>query len=167
RTSMQTTCTQACTRAVAAIIAFGAILWAATVATPSAQAQTATSNELQRSVGVYAYAMAGKSGAARGEGLYYSKCWCCHNDYARAAGSPARALKDIFKRANLVTGEPVNDETVASHIRKGSPQMPSFGTTLKDADVADLIAYLHDGCCYEEAKPPRNPWYRSTPQNSP
>src|SRR5262249_12158784 len=65
------------------------------------------------------------------------------------------------------TGEPVNDGTVADHIRKGSPQMPSFGTTLKDADVADLVAYLHEGCCYEETKPPRNPWYRATTQNSP
>src|SRR5215831_5012349 len=131
----------ACTRAIAAIITFGAIAWGATVVTPSAQAQTATSNELQRSVGVYAYAMAAKSGAARGEVLYYYKCWFCHNDYARTAGSPAPALKGIFKRAIMVTGEPVNDEAVASHIRKGSPQMPSFGTTLKDADVSDIVAY--------------------------
>src|SRR5262249_2352716 len=156
-----------CTRAVVTIIAFGTISWGATIATPSAQAQTAASNELQRSVGVYAYAMAGKSGAARGEVLYYYKCWVCHNDYARAADSPAPTLKDIFKRANLITGVPVNDATVAEHIRKGSPQMPSFGTTLKDAHVADLTAYLHDGCCYEETKPPRNPWYRATQQNSP
>src|SRR5262245_1867097 len=155
-----------CTRAVMAIIAFGAISWHATVATPSAHAQTAASNELQRSVGVYAYAQAGKGGPARGEVLYYYKCWFCHNDYARAAGSPAPTLKDIFKRENLVTGEPVNDETVANHIRKGSPQMPAFGTTLKDADVADLIAYLRNGCCYEEGKPPRNPWYRASAQNS-
>ena len=60
----------ACTRAIAAIITFGAIAWGATVVTPSAQAQTA-SNELQRSVGVYAYAQAGKGGPARGEVLYY------------------------------------------------------------------------------------------------
>jgi virginiamycin B lyase len=153
-----------CTRAVVTIIAFATISW---VATSSASAQTTASNELQRSTGVYAYAMAAKSGAVRGEVLYYYKCWFCHNDYARAAGSPAPALKDIFKRANLVTGEPVNDETVANHIRKGSPQMPSFGTTLKDADVGDLIAYLHNGCCYEETKPPQNPWYRATLQNSP
>src|SRR5689334_3995973 len=95
RTSMQITCT----RAVATIIAFAIISWAATLATSSASAQTTASNELQRSTGVYAYAMAGKSGAVRGEVLYYYKCWFCHNDYARAAGSPAPALKDIFKRA--------------------------------------------------------------------
>src|SRR5262245_44810279 len=111
---MQITCTRA---VVAAIITLFAISCGATVALPSAQAQTAASNELQRSVGVYAYAMAGKSGATRGEVLYYYKCWICHNDYARAAGSPAPTLKDIFKRANLVSGEPVNDATVADHIR--------------------------------------------------
>src|SRR3954468_21151548 len=41
----------------------------------------------------------------------------CHNDYTRAAGSPAPTLKDIFKRANLITGDPVSDETVAKQIR--------------------------------------------------
>src|SRR5262245_41712999 len=78
RTSMQITCS----RAVVAIIAFATISLAATLSTSSASAQTAASNELQRSTGVYAYAMAGKSGAARGEVLYYYKCWFCHNDYA-------------------------------------------------------------------------------------
>ena len=57
--------------------------------------------ELQRSVQVYGYNMAGKSGAARGEVLYYYKCWFCHNDFARAAGSPAPGLKDIFKRTTM------------------------------------------------------------------
>jgi streptogramin lyase len=111
--------------------------------------------------------MAGKSGAARGEVIYYYKCWNCHNDYTRAAGSPAPTLKGIFNRANLVTGDPVNDETVAKQIRQGSAQMPAFGTTLKDADIADVLAYLHSGCCWEETKPPANPWYRANAQNSP
>src|SRR5205807_2160290 len=100
----------------------------------------APSNELQRSVEVYNYNMAGKSGATRGEVIYYYKCWNCHNDYTHAAGSPAPTLKGIFSRANLVTGDPVNDDTVAKQIRQGSAQMPAFGTTLKDADVADIIA---------------------------
>ena len=163
------------TRDVAAVIAVGAFGYGAYLAIVSAQAQApaaqpaavAASNDLQRSVQVYEYSMAAKSGATRGEVIYYYKCWICHNDYAREAGSPAPALKDIFKRTTLVTGDPVNDDTVANHIRKGSPQMPAFGTALKDADIADLIAYLHNGCCYEETKPPLNPWYRATAQNSP
>ena len=99
--------------------------------------------------------------------IYYYKCWNCHNDYTRAAGSPAPTLKGVFSRTTLVTGDPVNDENVAKQIRNGSPQMPSFGTTLKDADIADLLAYLHNGCCYEETNPPVNPWYRANAQNSP
>src|ERR1700674_716962 len=165
------------TRAVAAVFAFGIIFYGTGLAirgahaqVPAAQAhtpQSVTSNDLQRSVEVYGYNAAAASGATRGEVIYYYKCWNCHNDYTRAAGSPAPALKDIFKRTMLVTGDPVSDATVAKQIRNGSPQMPAFGTALKDADIADLLAYLHNGCCYEETKPPVNPWYRATVQNSP
>jgi len=153
----------------AAVFAFVNICWGAGLALAQAQApaQPAVSNDLQRSVEIYSYNHAAKSGPVRGEVLYYYKCWPCHNDYTRAAGSPAPTLKGIFERATLVTGDPVNDENVAKQIRNGSPQMPSFGTTLKDADVADLIAYMHNGCCYEETRPPANPWYRANAQNSP
>jgi len=162
------------TRAVTAIIAIGTVWYAASLAignaqapAPAAQPVAAASNDLQRSVEVYGYNAAAKSGATRGEVIYYYKCWNCHNDYTRAAGSPAPSLKDIFKRTQLVTGDPINDATVAKQIRNGSPQMPAFGTALKDADVADLLAYLHNGCCYEETHPPVNPWYRANAQNSP
>jgi len=159
-------------RAVASAFAVATIVFGASLAIGIAQAQTpapasaAASNDLQRAVEVVGYNVAGKSGAARGEVLYYYKCWNCHNDYTRAAGSPAPSLKDIFQRTILVTGDPVNDATVAKQIRSGSPQMPGFGTALKDADIADLLAYLHGSCCYEETKPPVNPWYRASAQNS-
>src|SRR5438132_290078 len=144
-----------CTRAVTAIIAIGAVWYGACLAIGSTQAQAqaqpaaaAASNDLQRSVEVYGYNAAAKSGATRGEVIYYYKCWICHNDYARAAGSPAPTLKGIFSRTTLVTGEAVSDDTVAKQIRSGSPQMPAFGTALKNADIADLLAYLRSGCCY-------------------
>ena len=163
------------TLAVTAVIASGAVWYGASFAISNAWAQaptpaaqpSAASNDLQRSVEVFGYNAAAKSGATRGEVIYYYKCWNCHNDYTRAAGSPAPTLKGIFSRANLVTGDPVNDDTVANQIRKGSAQMPAFGTALKDADIADLLAYLHNACCYEETNPPANPWYRATAQNSP
>jgi mono/diheme cytochrome c family protein len=152
-------------------IAIGTIWCAAGLAVRSAEAQQAqagaASNDLQRAVEVFGYNVAAKSGATRGEVIYYYKCWNCHNDYTRAAGSPAPTLKGIFTRATLVTGDPVNDENVAKQIRNGSAQMPSFGTALKDADIVDLLTYLHNGCCYEETKPPINPWYRANAQNSP
>jgi streptogramin lyase/mono/diheme cytochrome c family protein len=160
------------TRAVAAVFAIGTIFCGASLGVAQAQAPapqsagTAASNDLQRSVKVYGYNAAATSGATRGEVIYYYKCWNCHNDYTRAAGSPAPTLKGVFSRTTLVTGDPVNDETVARQIRNGSPQMPAFGTALKDADIADLLAYLHNGCCYEETRPPVNPWYRASAQNS-
>jgi len=161
------------TPAVAAAIVIAAVGYGACLGIGNAQTQApaaqpaAVSNDLQRSVEVYGYDAAGKSGGVRGEVIYYYKCWVCHNDYARAAGSPAPTLKDIFTRAKLWNGDPVNDETVANQIRNGNPLMPTFSTTLKDADIADVLAYLHDGCCYEETNPPVNPWYRATAQNSP
>ena len=139
--------------------------------TSLAQAQTsapaAATNDLQRPFKIYNYDVAATSGTPRGEVIYYYKCWVCHNDYTIAAGSPAPTLKDLFKHAQLRTGDPVNDTTVANQIRNGSAQMPAFGSFLKDNDIVDLLAYLHDKCCYEETNPPKNPWYRATPANSP
>ena len=133
------------------ILADSAILALAILVAPSianlAQAQTgapaAATNALQRSVEIYNYNVVGTSGAQRGEVIFYYKCWVCHNDYTIAAGSPAPTLKDVFKRAQLRTGEPVNDTSVANQIRNGSAQMPAFGSFLKDNDIADLLAH---GC---------------------
>ena len=73
----------------AAVFAFVNICWGASLALAQAPAQPAVSNDLQRSVEIYSYNHAAKSGPVRGEVLYYYKCWPCHNDYTRAAGSPA------------------------------------------------------------------------------
>src|SRR5260370_18059093 len=160
-------------RAVAAVFVIGTTFYAASLGVAQAQtpapqsAATAASNDLQRSVKVYGYNAAATSGATRGEVIYYYKCWNCHNDYTRAAGSPAPTLKGVFSRTTLVTGDPVNDETVARQIRNGSPQIPALAAPLKAADTADLLAYLHNGGCYEATPPPVNPWYRANAQNSP
>src|SRR5215831_20057380 len=138
----------------------------ASLAQAETNAPAAATNDLQRSFEVYNYNVAATSGAQRGEVIYYYKCWICHNDYTIAAGSPAPTLKDLFKRTQLRTGEAVNNTTVANQIRNGSPQMPAFGSFLKDNDIADLLGYLHDKCCYEENNPPKNPWYRATAANS-
>jgi len=47
-----------------------------------------SNNDLQRSVEIYSYRVAAKSGAARGEVIYYYKCWVCHNSYTRAPDHP-------------------------------------------------------------------------------
>ena len=126
----------------------------------------AGSNEMQRALAIDQYRIAGPSGAARGEVIYYYKCWFCHNDYTRAAGTSAPTLKDIFNRPRLVSGQPVNEETVSQQIRNGSNGMPGFRHSLTDTDIADLVSYLRDRCCYEETGAPPNPWYKASASNT-
>ena len=68
---------------------------------------------LQRSAEILYFRRMAESGPDRGKEIYFFKCWVCHNAYTRAAGSPAPTLKELFKRPVLLSGKPVNDETVA------------------------------------------------------
>ena len=115
-------------------------------------------DDLQRSLRLDTYKIMADSGPARGENIYFYKCWMCHNQYTKSAP----LLKDLFQRANLTSGDPVNDENVTAKIKEGGPGMPAFRTSLSDADIADLRAYFHSGkCCVEGENPPANPWYRA------
>lgn len=114
----------------------------------------------QRSAEIYNLSMAATSGPKRGEEIYYFKCWMCHNNYTIKAGTPAPSLKGLFERSALITGEPVNDQTVAENIREGEGMMPAYRYALTDADIADLISYFRDKtCCYDAQEPPANPRY--------
>jgi virginiamycin B lyase len=123
--------------------------------TPSKDMAT---DDLQRSISLDTYKLLADSGAARGENIYFYKCWMCHNKYAK--GGPY--LKDLYQREKLALGGPVNDTTVTQVIKEGGPGMPAFGTTLSDSDMEDLRAYFRSGkCCVEGENPPPNPWYRA------
>lgn len=130
----------------------------AQAASPQAGAEKpAPKDDYQRSTEIYTYQTTAKSGPQRGEELYYYKCWMCHNQFAKTGPQ----LKDLFKRPTFATSDDsVNDQTVGDKIRKGGPGMPAFGTTLKAADVADLLAYIKQGCCFDSENPPPNPRYR-------
>ena len=100
--------------------------------TPSRE-QTASGSvtgayDLQRSIRIERYNVAGTNGPARGETLYYYKCWMCHNQYTQSAPP----LKDLYQRPRLLSGEPVNDGTVASQIQTDGPKLPK----------ADRLAFL-------------------------
>jgi streptogramin lyase/mono/diheme cytochrome c family protein len=145
-----------------ALFAVGAITWsgiAKAAPKPKAAASAEISeDDLQRSLRLDTYRIVADSGAARGEVIYAYKCWMCHNRYTQ--GGPY--LKDLFERQQLVSGPPVNDETVAAKIKEGSPLMPAFRTSLSDSDIADLVAYIRSGkCCVEGENPPANPWYQA------
>src|SRR6202163_4363934 len=118
-------------------------------------------DDLQRSIKLDTYTLDAESGAARGENIYFYKCWMCHNRYAKTGPY----LKDLYQRENLMSGDPVSDDAVTAKIKEGGPGMPSFRTSLSDSDIADLRAYFHSAkCCVEGENPPANPWYRAETQ---
>ena len=55
----------------------------------------------------------------------------------------------------------VTDQTIGDKIRNGGPGMPSYRTTFSDADLADVISYLKEKCCWEGEEPPPSPRYRA------
>jgi len=98
------------------------------------------------------------SGVARGETIYFYKCWMCHQEVASQgdmSGLVGPPLKDLFTSA-------MTDDVVAAKIKTGGPRMPAFRDTFTDADVADLVSYLRSPtCCYENQEPPQNPHYQA------
>jgi mono/diheme cytochrome c family protein len=115
-------------------------------------------DDYQRSARLDTYRVIADSGAGRGENIYFYKCWMCHNQYAKTGPY----LKELFKHSQLMSGDPVTSENVFAKIKEGGAGMPSFGTTLKDADINDLVTYIKEGkCCVEGENPGPNPWYRA------
>jgi streptogramin lyase/mono/diheme cytochrome c family protein len=115
-----------------------------------------SSNDLQRTYQMDRYTELADRGPARGETLYFYKCFVCHNHYAR--GGPP--LAGLFDRAQSAGDGVVNDRTVTALIRNGTSAMPGFRYDMDGADMEDLVRYLKTAsCCYEAANPPRNPQY--------
>src|SRR5882724_4078063 len=77
----------------------------------------------QRALEIYEFRKAAQSGPARGEEIYFYKCWMCHNELAQG-GAPK--LVGLFNRPSLASGEPLNDDTVRNQIRNGSANMPAY-----------------------------------------
>jgi len=120
---------------------------------------------LQRMEEILDFKRLGQSGSLRGQEIYFYKCWVCHNAYTREAGSPAPSLKDLYQRPVMLSGQPMNDENLASKIRDGGPGMPGYRYSLTDQDIQDLVAFFREGlCCWEdkeEQEPPLNPRFRA------
>jgi streptogramin lyase/mono/diheme cytochrome c family protein len=127
-------------------------------APPARPGSSASVDAHQRTYEVLGNNEVASSGAARGEVIYFYKCWMCHNNGARngdKSGLVGPSLANISAR--LKTGE-----ALAAKIAAGGPRMPAFRHTLAAADVSDLVAYLNTpGCCYENQEPPRNPHYNA------
>jgi mono/diheme cytochrome c family protein len=80
---------------------------------------------------------------AAGRRLYDLYCDRCHEPYS-SRDKKARSLQGVFKKQFLSeSGMPANDERVGEIIVTGRNMMPAFGQTLSQAQVQDLLAYLH------------------------
>ena len=112
----------------------------------------------QRALEVYEFKKSAQSGPARGQEIYFYKCWMCHNEFAQG-GAPK--LAGLFTRSTMITGEPMNDDNVKNQIRNGSANMGSYKSVLSEADLNDLVSWLHDEkCCWNSDSPPPNPRYK-------
>ncbi len=154
-------------------IGFGlALAWLAVIpCTSAAHAQTASPtpgaapfpaplyDPSLRDLNYYRYTRVAASGAERGRELYYFKCWQCHNEFQTTAPQ----LKGLYQNGTLISGAPVNDFTLSERIKNGGEGMPSFRFELSDTDVADLVAFVRDKCCWDPENPPPNPQYHAAP----
>jgi mono/diheme cytochrome c family protein len=111
----------------------------------------------QRSLETYEFKKAAASGPERGREIFYYKCWFCHNEYTKQAPQ----LTGLFKRETLLSGLPVNDDTVKDRIRNGAAGMAAYKYTLSEADLNDLVSFVRDKCCWDSDAPPANPRYRA------
>jgi mono/diheme cytochrome c family protein len=150
---------------VAAMLWFSIALAAPPQAANQRPAPDPPKGEMNRAAEILYFKRMADSGSERGKEIYFFKCWVCHNAYTRAAGTPAPTLKDLYKRPKLISGKPVNDETVTEQIKKGGAAMPGYQYSLKEQDIADLVAFLREGkCCWEDKEefdPPANPRYKA------
>src|SRR3954470_22535198 len=140
-----------------------AVLGSAAFATPSLAQQAGVSppsyDPSLRSLQYQRYKRAAQSGPERGRELYYFKCWQCHNEFQKTAPQ----LKGLYEGGRQIAGQPVDDAVLANKIKGGGAGMPAFGHELSDADVADIVSFVRDKCCWDPEAPPRNPKYVAAP----
>lgn len=81
---------------------------------------------------------------ARGKTLFELHCCGCHNGKSSNLAKVPPNLSGLFERSTLPSGAPATDDQVRSTIEEGRTGiMPSFRDSLSDADISDIIRYLH------------------------
>ena len=76
----------------------------------------------------------------RGAAVYEAKCARCHYP-TTTQGLHGPGLQAITKIKAMPSGAPPTDERLTEVILRGRMEMPP--TPLNDADMADLLAYIH------------------------
>jgi cytochrome c5 len=121
------------------------------------EAKPVVKDYYQRSLETYEFRKAAQSGPERGREIYYYKCWFCHNEFSKTAPQ----LTGLFQRPTLLSGLPVNNETVKDRIRNGGEGMAAYKYTLSEVDLNDLVSFVREKCCWDSDAPPLNPRYRA------
>ena len=143
--------------AVVTIIAIqGFAGYAAAQGAPGADDKSALRDPYSRALQTYQFKKAAAAGPERGREIFYYKCWFCHNEYSKTAPQ----LTGLFKRETLLSGLPVTTDTVKDRIRNGGEGMAAYKYTLSEADLADLVSFVREECCWNSDAPPPNPAYK-------
>ena len=121
------------------------------------EAKPVAKDYYQRSLETYEFRKAAQSGPERGREIFYYKCWFCHNEFSKTAPQ----LTGLFQRPTLLSGLPVNNETVKDRIRNGGEGMAAYKYTLNEADLNDLVSFVREKCCWDSDAPPLNPRYQA------
>jgi len=79
---------------------------------------------------------------ARGRALYDTYCLRCHEAYI-SGGRNGPSLMGVFKKKELPSGAPANDERAEEVIWQGRAKMPAFGDKLSREQLQDILAYMH------------------------
>jgi mono/diheme cytochrome c family protein len=124
-------------------------------AAPQGARQPVAKDYYQRSLETYEFRKAAQSGPERGREIFYYKCWFCHNEFTKNAPR----LTGLYQRGTLLSGLPVNDDTVKDRIRNGGAGMAAYRYTLSEADLNDLVSFVREKCCWDSDAPPLNPRY--------
>jgi mono/diheme cytochrome c family protein len=79
-----------------------------------------------------------------GKALYEMHCFECHEENDLGLKKAPPKLHDLFSHQDLPDGTtPATDANVRQVIIYGKRTMPAFNGRLSDAQIAELIAYLH------------------------
>ena len=77
-----------------------------------------------------------------GHAVFQTHCATCHYD-RRDAALHGPSLLGVFKKPDLPSGAPANDERVRATVLHGRGLMPAVGNTMDPQDIDDVLAYLH------------------------
>lgn len=79
---------------------------------------------------------------AVGRHIFDQQCARCHEAYS-TSDLHGPSLQGLFKKKQMPSGTPANDDRVREVIQMGRAKMPGFARALDAEQVDELLAYLH------------------------